>query len=127
MTLSSNTVQRLVSVCPVLQPETSVSWPKYPCQFQLILEIYEDIRTALFQDNATAGEAAGYAMGLIMLGTASERALEEMLSYARETQHEKIIRSLAVGIALVMYGTRELADGIIDELMKEKVSAAGEP
>jgi len=62
-------------------------------------------------------------MGLIMLGTASERALEEMLSYARETQHEKIIRSLAVGIALVMYGTRELADGIIDELMKEKVGS----
>jgi hypothetical protein len=85
-------------------------------------EIYEELRTALFQDNATAGEAAGYALGLIMLGSASEKALEEMISYARETQHEKIIRSLAVGIAFVMYGTRERADGIIQALMEEKVS-----
>jgi 26S proteasome regulatory subunit N2 len=61
-------------------------------------------------------------MGLIMLGTASEKALEEMISYARETQHEKIIRSLAVGIAFVMYGTREKADGVIHGLMEEKVS-----
>jgi 26S proteasome regulatory subunit N2 len=61
-------------------------------------------------------------MGLIMLGTASEKALEEMISYARETQHEKIIRSLAVGIAFVMYGTREKADGVINGLMEEKVS-----
>jgi hypothetical protein len=85
------------------------------------VDIYEEIRNTLFQDNATAGEAAGYAMGLIMLGSASNKALEEMLAYARETQHEKIIRSLAVGVALVMYGTRELADPIIDELMAEKV------
>ena len=88
-------------------------------------EVYEEIRTALFQDNATAGEAAGYAMGLIMLGTASDKALEEMISYARETQHEKIIRSLAMGVALVMYGTRDKADGVIEELMKEKVSISG--
>jgi 26S proteasome regulatory subunit N2 len=86
------------------------------------LDIYEDIRTALFQDNATAGEAAGYAMGLVMLGSASEKALEEMLSYARETQHEKIIRSLAVGLALVMYRQREGADALIKELSEEKVS-----
>lgn len=75
----------------------------------------------MFQDNATAGEAAGYAMGLIMLGTASEKALEEMVSYARETQHEKIIRSLAVGIAFVMYGQAEKADNVIRNLIEEKV------
>ncbi|OCF35997.1 26S proteasome regulatory subunit N2 [Kwoniella heveanensis BCC8398] len=83
-------------------------------------EIYEEIRTILFEDNATAGEAAGYAMGLVMLGTASEKALEEMLSYARETQHEKIIRSLAMGIAFVMYGQRERANGVIRMLTEEK-------
>lgn len=85
------------------------------------VEIYEEIRNTLFQDNATAGEASGYALGLIMLGSASPKALEEMLAYARETQHEKIIRSLAVGVALVMYGKREQADDVIDELMEEKV------
>nr|XP_019007714.1 26S proteasome regulatory subunit N2 [Kwoniella pini CBS 10737]OCF46495.1 26S proteasome regulatory subunit N2 [Kwoniella pini CBS 10737] len=83
-------------------------------------DIYDQIRTVLFTDNATAGEAAGYAMGLVMLGTASEKALDEMLSYARETQHEKIIRSLAMGIAFVMYAQREKADGIIRILTEEK-------
>ena len=38
-----------------------------------------------------AGEAAGISMGLLMVGTASEKA-SEMLTYAHETQHEKIIR-----------------------------------
>ncbi|WWD20908.1 hypothetical protein CI109_105386 [Kwoniella shandongensis] len=83
-------------------------------------EIYEEIRTNLFQDNATAGEAAGYAMGLIMLGTASERAFEEMITYARETQHEKIIRSLAMGIAFLFYGQTDRANGVIQMLTEEK-------
>ncbi|WWC64974.1 uncharacterized protein I303_107588 [Kwoniella dejecticola CBS 10117] len=83
-------------------------------------DIYDQIRTVLFTDNATAGEAAGYAMGLVMLGTASEKALDEMLSYARETQHEKIIRSLAMGVAFVMYAQRERADGVIRILTEEK-------
>lgn len=85
-------------------------------------EIYDEIRPILFQDDAVAGEAAGYAMGLVMLGTASERALEEMLSYARETQHEKIIRGLAMGIAFLMYGQREAANPVIQRLTEDKVS-----
>ncbi|TYJ57313.1 hypothetical protein B9479_002046 [Cryptococcus floricola] len=83
-------------------------------------ELYEQIRPILFQDEATAGEAAGLSMGLIMLGTASEKALDEMLSYARETQHEKIIRGLAMGIAFLMYGQREAANPVIDRLLEEK-------
>ena len=47
--------------------------------------------------------------------------MEEMMSYARETQHEKIIRSLAVGIAFLMYGHGEKADEVIQGLMNEKV------
>ena len=61
-------------------------------------------------------------MGLIMLGTESEKVLEEMTSYARETQHEKIIRSLAIGRALVMYGAKERASKLIEALSDEKVS-----
>ncbi|ORY27990.1 endopeptidase [Naematelia encephala] len=85
-------------------------------------DICEEIKTALYQDNATAGEAAGYAMGLVMLGTASEKVLEEMLTYARETQHEKIIRSLAMGVAFLMYEQREGADQVIKTLCEEKDS-----
>lgn len=80
------------------------------------------MRTALFQDHATAGEGAGYSMGLIMLGTASEKAIDEMMAYARETQHEKIIRSLSVGMAFIMYGQRERADSFIEKMAEDKVS-----
>jgi 26S proteasome regulatory subunit N2 len=38
-----------------------------------------------------ASEAAGIGLGLLMVGTATEKA-GEMLAYAHETQHEKIIR-----------------------------------
>lgn len=61
-------------------------------------------------------------MGLVMLGTASDKAFDEMASYARETQHEKIIRSLSMGIAFLYYGQREAADRVIDRLSAEKVS-----
>jgi 26S proteasome regulatory subunit N2 len=54
-------------------------------------EIFEDLKSVLFTDSANAGEAAGIGMGLLMVGSASEKA-GEMLAYAHETQHEKIIR-----------------------------------
>ena len=50
-----------------------------------------------------AGEAAGYGLGLLFVGTASEKTFE-MLAYAQDTQHEKIIRGLSMGLALIMYG-----------------------
>ena len=43
-------------------------------------------------------------MGLVELGSKSATAIEDMVAYAQETQHEKILRGLAVGIALTMYG-----------------------
>src|SRR5690606_34291395 len=58
--------------------------------------IYEDLKVVLWADSAVAGEAAGLAMGLIMLGSGNATCLNEMVQYARETQHEKIIRGLAL-------------------------------
>nr|KAJ3422693.1 proteasome regulatory particle base subunit [Polyrhizophydium stewartii] len=83
-------------------------------------EIYEDLKAVLFNDNAVAGEAAGIAMGLVMLGTASLKAVDEMLQYARETQHEKIIRGLALGLALIMFGREEEAEEFIEQLATDK-------
>lgn len=83
-------------------------------------EVYEELRNRLYSDSAVAGEAAGYAMGLVMLGTASEQAVDEMLQYAHETQHEKIIRGLAIGLALLFYGKEEKADTMIDTLLGDK-------
>ncbi|CAG8688334.1 13834_t:CDS:10, partial [Gigaspora margarita] len=83
-------------------------------------EIYEQLKEVLYSDSAVAGEAAGLAMGLVMLGTASQKAIEEMLQYAHETQHEKIIRGLAIGISLIMYGKEEKADVLIEQLSRDK-------
>ena len=67
------------------------------------------------------GEAAGLALGLVMLGSKSAQAIEDMVGYAQETQHEKILRGLAVGIAMVMYGRMEEADALIESLCRDKV------
>ena len=81
--------------------------------------VMEVLRSKLFNDSAVAGEACGIAMGLVMLGTGNKDSIEEMLRYARETQHEKIIRGLATGVALIMYSKEDLANSVIDLLLGE--------
>lgn len=55
-----------------------------------------------------------------MLGTKSEQAISDMVSYAAETQHEKILRGLAIGIALTMYGRLEECDALVEQLSRDK-------
>ncbi|XP_074657663.1 26S proteasome non-ATPase regulatory subunit 1-like [Tubulanus polymorphus] len=83
-------------------------------------DIYDQLKFNLYQEDAVTGEAAGIAMGLVMLGTKSATGIEDMVAYAQETQHEKILRGLAVGIALTMYGRLEEADTLIESLMRDK-------
>ncbi|OQR68773.1 26S proteasome non-ATPase regulatory subunit 1 isoform 1 [Tropilaelaps mercedesae] len=84
------------------------------------LDVYEQLKLNLYQDDAVTGEAAGVAMGLVMLGSGSSQTIEDMVGYAKETQHEKILRGLAVGIAFVMFGRMEQADNLIDSLASDK-------
>ncbi|CDK25608.1 unnamed protein product [Kuraishia capsulata CBS 1993] len=83
-------------------------------------EIYEELKTILYADSAVAGEAAGLAMGLVMLGSGDDNALYNMFQYAQETQHETIVRGLAIGIALVCYGKETSAEPMIDQLLKHQ-------
>uniref|UniRef100_A0A1I8HZC8 26S proteasome non-ATPase regulatory subunit 1 n=1 Tax=Macrostomum lignano TaxID=282301 RepID=A0A1I8HZC8_9PLAT len=83
-------------------------------------DVYEAIKLSLYQDDAIVGEAAGLAMGLVMLGSSSSAAVKDMVSYAKETQHDKIIRGLAVGVALTMYGRLEEADLLAQSLLEDK-------
>ncbi|KAF8471780.1 armadillo-type protein [Kalaharituber pfeilii] len=83
------------------------------------LSLYEELKVVLWADSAIAGEAVGLAMGLVMLGTGNIKALEDMIQYAHETQHEKIIRGLAVGMALIMFGRQEAADDLIHGLLDD--------
>ena len=88
----------------------------------ILIEAYDELKEVLFTDSAIASEAAAYAMGLVMLGSGQQKATEEMLAYAHETQHEKIIRGLAIGIAFLYYARQEQADSIAASLLDEKVS-----
>ncbi|KAH9571731.1 hypothetical protein CY35_02G109100 [Sphagnum magellanicum] len=81
-------------------------------------EIIEELKAVLYNDSAIAGEAAGISMGLVMVGTPSDKA-GEMLTYAHNTQHEKIARGLALGVALMLYGCEEEADPVIDQMTRD--------
>jgi 26S proteasome regulatory subunit N2 len=59
-------------------------------------------------------------MGLVMLGTADGDSLQQMIEHAHETEHEKIIRGYALGIAMLMYGCEEGADTLIEQLVLDK-------
>lgn len=86
--------------------------------------IYEELKNALYNnaDSAIIGEAAGYGMGLVMLGSADEKVIEEMMTHANDSQHEKIIRSLSISLALLMYGKEDNAEVLIEQMVKSKDS-----
>lgn len=83
-------------------------------------DLYTQLKFHLFQDDAVTGEAAGIAMGMVMLGSKNASAIEDMVSYAQETQHEKILRGLAVGISFTMFSRLEEADPLVTSLMTDK-------
>lgn len=81
-------------------------------------DVFEDMKQVLYADSAVAGEGAGIGMGLLLAGTGSDKTAE-MLAYAHETQHEKIIRGLAVGAALTVVGREEDAETLLEQMMRD--------
>ena len=79
-------------------------------------QIYTELRDVLFNnaDSAVIGEAAGYSLGLVMLGSADDNAIQEIITHATDSKHEKIIRSLSISLALIMYGKEDNADVLIE-------------
>ncbi len=69
-----------------------------------VVDVYEQLKSLLYSDSAVAGEAAGIAMGLTMIGSNNEAALTDMMTYAHETQHEKIIRGMFVPLFRCLRG-----------------------
>jgi 26S proteasome regulatory subunit N2 len=84
------------------------------------ITIYERLRDGMYIDDAIIGEAAGYAIGLVMIGSKNSQAIEDLVTYAHDTQHEKIIRAIALSLALIVYGSAEGADTLIEQLSREK-------
>lgn len=82
-------------------------------------DIVDELKQALYSDSAISGQATGLSIGLVMLGTGNVKSIEDMLRYAHETEHDKTVRGLALGMALTMYARQEAADVLIDGLLED--------
>merc|ERR1712154_279283 len=73
------------------------------------LEVVNELKELMYTDSAVAGESAGIALGMVLVGSGAgnlqnsinatdkeetSELLTEMKNYVRETHHEKIIRGI---------------------------------
>ena len=72
------------------------------------------------------GEAAGYGLGMVMLGCGPSEEGEELITFAENCEHDKINRGLAMAFALMMYGQEQIADKQVDRLLNERKSVLRE-
>ncbi|KHJ75700.1 Proteasome/cyclosome repeat protein, partial [Oesophagostomum dentatum] len=86
-------------------------------------DVYLQLRDALYLDDAVSGEAAGLAMGLVMVGSLNSAAFQDMVQYICDTQHDKIQRGLRTGISLLAYGRQDEAESCIGQLVDVKSNA----
>jgi 26S proteasome regulatory subunit N2 len=97
------------------------------------LEVVNELKELLYTDSAVAGEAASIAMGMVLVGSGAGNAsssspanaeladiIAELRNYSRETHHEKIIRGIAMCLALVNFGQEENADATIEEMRADR-------
>lgn len=83
---------------------------------------FETLREVIFHDTATSGDAAALGIGLTMLGSGDQDCTESMNTFAHETNHANIKRSLAMSIAMINYGCQEKADEWIEKLLEDEDS-----
>ncbi|VDM61464.1 unnamed protein product [Angiostrongylus costaricensis] len=86
-------------------------------------DVYLQLRDALYLDDAVTGEAAGLAMGLVMVGSLNSAAFQDMVQYTCDTQHDKIQRGLRTGISLLGYGRQDESESYISQLIDVKSNA----
>ena len=83
--------------------------------------IFNQLKGAVYTDSATAGEGASIGIGLLLLGQSdtslAQQNIEELLNCMHDTEHEKIIRGLALSIAMMVYGKEESAEPLIEQLV----------
>jgi 26S proteasome regulatory subunit N2 len=97
------------------------------------LTIVNELKEVIDTDSAVAGEAAGMAIGMVLVGVGSgntsssgsnsEEIMElvsELKNYARDTHHEKIIRGISIGLALMQYQQEENADALIEDMRTDR-------
>lgn len=71
-------------------------------------------------DGTTPQEAAALAIGLVNIGSNLSENAESMLTYARETQHDRVARFISLALALSCYGRQESADTMVETMTSDK-------
>lgn len=84
------------------------------------MDLVEELKPLLYDDSAIKGEAAAYAIGMIMAGRMDLELVQELLDTCRNNSHEKIIRGMSVSLALMAYRSEELADTLVEQLLESK-------
>ncbi|KAL7522165.1 hypothetical protein ACHAWX_006864 [Stephanocyclus meneghinianus] len=98
------------------------------------MDAVNELKELLYTDSAVAGEAASIAIGMVLAGSGAGNAssspspeqellaeiVAELRNYSRETQHEKIIRGIAICLALINFGQEENADATIEEMRGDR-------
>lgn len=82
----------------------------------------DDLKAVLYADSAVSSQAAAFALGLVMVGTGNSELINDMLTYAQETQHETIIRALCVSVALISFGQENAAEDTIKQMLESQDS-----
>lgn len=79
--------------------------------------LYESLRSVLMMDSAISGEAAALGIGLVMTGSGDRDVVDDLLQYAKETRHEKIIRACGLAVALTLFRCEEEAAQTIQKML----------
>lgn len=83
-------------------------------------DLVEFLKNILYRDSSSSADAAAIAIGLIMFSSSLKvnivnDLLEELLAFARESQHERAQRGISMAIALILYGSGDDGIAFIDE------------
>ncbi|OIR58835.1 MAG: 26S proteasome regulatory subunit N2, RPN2/PSMD1 [Amphiamblys sp. WSBS2006] len=83
------------------------------------------LKAVLYGDEPVAGQAAGVAIGLLLAGAEEESGktmalAEELVTFASETEHEKISTGIHLGVAVLLAGREGDADGLCARLVESK-------
>jgi 26S proteasome regulatory subunit N2 len=80
----------------------------------------ESIRGKIYQERATQGEAAGYALGLVQAGHLNVDLIEDLVNCARNNPHDRIARPAMFAVALMAMQQENKIDGIYERLIQER-------
>jgi 26S proteasome regulatory subunit N2 len=70
--------------------------------------IGERLKDILNSSTSVMGEASALSLGLTFAGTNNEAILSDLIAFAQDTEHEKILRSICIAIGLISFQSPSL-------------------